>query len=47
MGKISEFKEYIKGEVSSQGDKLVQGISNIFSNFDKINEDIAHLSAQL
>ena len=47
LGGVNDFKEYIKGEMNSQSDKMMKGISNIFQNFDKINEDIVRLTVQL
>ena len=30
LGGLSDFKEYMKGEITNQSDKMIKGISNIF-----------------
>jgi hypothetical protein len=44
---IGQFKEYVRGEISSQGDKLIQTYSNVSTNFDQLNEDILRLTVDL
>lgn len=44
---VNEFKEFMKGELDSQHDKLVKSMQNLFSNFDSINQDITALTIDL
>lgn len=44
LASIGEFKDFVKGELANQSNKLVSSTGNIFANFDHLNADIAALT---
>lgn len=47
LNAINDFKLYLKTEVDSQNDKLVQSMQNVFSNYDQLNQSITALSLRM
>jgi predicted HAD superfamily hydrolase len=44
---ISTFKEYVKEELISQSQKIIESKNNVFDNFDSINKEITSIQISI